>query len=222
MEFLATGTGHEVRRSGAWPEYAIKQLVMGVSLLTPAVRIDVVRRDVSGQESRTIQVVRGKLAWDESEPGIGSGPALPRATATERLRQIYLLPHGFMRAVLTSPAADVTVSQNAAGRPVLAVRIDGALAQATLDENYRPARLELPVTDRLLGKAVLQVDWLGYKDFDGYEVFFPTHMVQKLNGRPLMELDVTRQTTGVYISYPIPASVRETSATAARGSSRAY
>jgi hypothetical protein len=222
MEILATGTGHEVRRGGVWPEYVVKQLVLGVSLLTPAVRMDVVRQDVSGKESRTIQVVRGNLAWDESEPGVGSGLALPATTATERMRQIYLLPHGFLRAVLRSPAADVTVSKNAAGDPVLGVRIDGALAHATLDKDYRPARIELPVTDPLLGKVTLQVELSGYKDFDGYEVFFPTHLVQKLNGRPLLDLTVTKEMTGVYISYPIPASVKEASAAAERGPSRAH
>lgn len=208
MEYVATGTGHDVRRGGHWPEYRIKQLVVSISLLTPAIRADLVRQDADGKESHTIQVVRDTLAWDETEPGIGSGRALPAATASERLRQIYLLPHGFLRAALRARPSDVTVTRNAAGEYVLGVLIDGMRASAVLDKDNRPARIELQVKDRVLGKATLRAELSGYKDFDGYEVFFPTRIVQTLNGRPLLDLSIDKQMTGIYISYPIPDSVK--------------
>src|SRR5258705_3279960 len=52
-------------------------------------------------DQRTIQVVSGKSAWSEG----GAQPAPNPGAVSERLRQIWLTPHGVVKAAIASGAA---------------------------------------------------------------------------------------------------------------------
>src|SRR5665213_2481966 len=79
--------------NGIW-NGLMAHVVIDWDLRVPGVRIDVQSPD--GKAHTDVEVADGKLAWDESSPGIYKGPAL--TSAQERLVIAYLMPSGVVLA----------------------------------------------------------------------------------------------------------------------------
>src|SRR6202521_3369121 len=97
----------------------------------------------------TIEVVRDKYAWDESEIGSGlvpgKGTATPAiAAVNNRLLQLWILPYGVIKAALA--AGDKTKISTEKGATVLTFPLSGQLAgvmvKATLDAQNEVAKVE--------------------------------------------------------------------------------
>ena len=81
----------------------------------PGMRVDLTCSGNNGGPERHVQVVAGELAWNETEPGIGAAPAAD--TVRERLLQVWLLPHGLVKAAVA--AGPATLASTEGGNPVL-------------------------------------------------------------------------------------------------------
>ena len=90
-----------------WPRFEAKTYVVAVDYQTPAMRVEIVRaqgehppRGGGGQpfagEQRAIQVVSSKYAWSEG----GAQPVANPDAAGDRARQVWLTPHGAIKAAL--------------------------------------------------------------------------------------------------------------------------
>ena len=121
IQFSGTGTnyafGQAYSPGGPWPRFEVKNYTAAVDYQTPAMRLEMLRaqgehppRGGGAQpfaiDQRTIQVVSGNSAWSE-----GGAQAAPNPGAvTDRLRQIWLTPHGVTKAALaggTPPTGSV-------------------------------------------------------------------------------------------------------------------
>lgn len=196
LQFSATGTINSPKG-----EMTIKETV-GISLHQWAARVD--RESVAaGKNVRTIEVVADSLAWNEVTPG---GDATPSPKdADDRRMTIMMLPQGFLRAVLQADPQAVKVTQEASGATVAMVK--GPLTlRATLDANNRPTKVEALQNNRVSR----EMNYSSYKDFDEYEVFFPTQIVEKRNGRVLATLTVVDFHTAPYVVFPVPPTLRAT------------
>ena len=208
IEFTASGTSWEPRAGDApWPATTIKSLVFNVAYRTASSRVETVRV-VGGREQHSIEVVHENYAWNEEKPGIGATrvPNMAAAVAQRRL-QIALLPTAFMRAVIQAgPAAQVSES---AGKKVFTVTVNGMAMTGTIGADKRPERISVPINHPVLGQTTLEATFPGgYKDFEGYEVFFPTRIVHTLGGKPILDLTVEKNLTGVYLIFPVPDVVK--------------
>jgi hypothetical protein len=206
-EWTASGVEHRPQAGGTWPEFKVKRLVFGVNYRLPAVRVDFVRVGPDGREERSIHVVRDKLAWNETEPGIGATPA-PADAVAQRRRDVAILPHGFMRAVLQADPKSVRISRER-GKTVITAPFDGITLKGTLGADQRPEKVEMPIKHPVLGDTVVEATYQGYKDFEGYEVFFPAHIVLKIGGRVLYDLTVSKHETAPYLVWPVPENIRQ-------------
>src|SRR5712691_3043655 len=120
IQFSGSGTnyayGQAYTPGGPWPRFEVKTYTAAVDYQTPAMRLEMLRaqgehppRGGGAQpfaiDQRTIQVVSGKNAWSEG----GAQPAPNPDATSDRLRQIWLTPHGLVKAAATS---NVTANGN--------------------------------------------------------------------------------------------------------------
>src|SRR5688572_30957398 len=93
-----------------WPRFEAKTYNVAVDYQAPAMRLEIVRAQGEhpplgggGQpfagDQRTVQVVSGKHAWTEA-----AQPAPNPAAVSERLRQLWLTPHGVIKAAVANGA----------------------------------------------------------------------------------------------------------------------
>jgi hypothetical protein len=66
------------------------------------------------------------------------------------------------------------------------------------------------------GNTVFVATYIGYKDFEGYLVPFPTKMTYRAGGRTIFDLDVKNQISNPYVIFPRPSTMRSEAATKLR------
>ena len=103
--------GQAASPGARWPRFVVKTYAVAVDYQAPAMRLDMLRaqgehppRGGGAQpfagDQRTIQVVSGTHAWTEG----GAQPAANPAPVSDRLRQLWLTPHGVIKAAVASGA----------------------------------------------------------------------------------------------------------------------
>ncbi len=176
----------------------------------PGYRVDYDVED-GAQKQRHVEVVAGKFAWNEDKPGGGltekSGNATPRAEAyQERLIQLWLTPHGVMKAA--AAAGSKATLKMVGGKPVvtfpLPAPLESTMFTLTLDATrVRPEKVETKI-----GAAAIEATYSGYKDFDNSDVYYPARVIQKRDGKVVLDLTVTHgMGYNPYVIFPVPKNV---------------
>lgn len=189
-----------------WPRMNAKAFVVAINYQTPAMRQEVVRsqgesppRGGGGQpmagEQRQVQVVSGRYAWSES--GANAVPA-PGAVS-DRLRQLWMTPHGLIKAAIASGA---TVNGN-----LISLKIEGRDLRATLNAQHLVDRVEYMVDNPVLGDMPVEITYSGYTDYGG--VKFPTRIVEKQDGFPTLDITVREVKPNVAVSFDVPPNVQQ-------------
>jgi hypothetical protein len=193
FEFTASGTVADANGGG---EHKVSRITVGYDYVIPAARTDVETTAPDGRTARAIAVAAGALSWDESTPGIYLRPAT--APAAERLRPIWLLPHGVILAGAKAP--DQVKVADRGGLKELSVALpDGTEVTSLLDGKNFTTHVEMKI-----GGEVLSADYADYKDFQDYGVMFPSRIVQKRDGRVVADLTVTEALANPYLIFPPP------------------
>jgi hypothetical protein len=151
-------------------------------------------------EQKQINLVSGQYAWNQV--GNAAKPAV--AAGEERQLQIWLTPHGFLKAAMENNATAKkgsrgTIVSFTAGK----FKINGAI-----DSQNMVTRTEAWVANPVLGDMPVETAYSGYKDFNG--VKFPTMIVQKQGGYPVLDLAVTSVQPNVSLNLPVPEAARTT------------
>jgi glyoxylase-like metal-dependent hydrolase (beta-lactamase superfamily II) len=104
---------------------------------------------------------------------------------------LVMLPWGFLRAA--SAASDTSAkAEKMNGKKYTAVSFMGqnkAPVSAYIDDQNIIERVETKIDNAVLGDTPYEAIYSDYKDFNG--VKFPTHIVQKQGGYPILELAIT-------------------------------
>jgi hypothetical protein len=173
-------------------------VIVDMDYRLPAVRQQITRAD----KTTEITVANGHFAWDESKPGIYSGPA--KTTSADRFLQQYLLPPAVIQ--LGEPAAEtIKVATNAAGLRELTIPAPEFNSQlkATLDKDGHVTHTEMMVAGKLYSGD--------YSDYQGdmmeYHVYFPHRITLKVNGSVTADLTVSEHWIGRYMVFPVPQQV---------------
>jgi hypothetical protein len=196
IEYTASGT--KAAANGG-TEYKVRRITAGYDYVIPAARVDVETIASDGSVGRTIEVASGNLSWDESTPGIYLRPGATSAAA--RLQQIWLLPHGLILA--GAKALDQVKTADRGGMTELSVSLpDGMELRGLLGEKNLLAHVEFKTAEQ-----VWSGDYSDYMDFHGYGVMFPSHIVQKVDGRTVADLAVTDALANPYLIFPPPKAL---------------
>lgn len=194
---------------GVWQTYPNVQITEAVDFVLPAARIQIQRE---GLTKRSIEVVSGKQAWDETSPGIDGTP-VPDAV-DDRLRQIWLTPHGAMwgalRAVESNPNG-VTLT-NERGRLAVQYLLNGEPVKIVLNAELLPETVQISSrTSKYGANTVLVATYSGYKDFEGYLLQCPSRAVYKADGQTIRDVTVTSCVVNPYVIFPLPSNMRKAS-----------
>jgi hypothetical protein len=197
FEFTASGTMADPNGG----ESKVSRITAAYDYVIPAARVDIEKTSSDGKTARDITVAAGRLAWDESTPGIFLRPA--STPAAERLRSLWLLPHGLVLAGAKAPDK-VKVADRGGMRELSVALPDGAEVKGLLDAKNLTTHMELKI-----GAEVWSADYAEYKDFQDYGVMFPTRIVQKIDGRTVADLMVTEALANPYMIFPPPKELTQ-------------
>jgi hypothetical protein len=149
-------------------------------------------------EQKQINLVSGQYAWNQ----VGNALQPAVATAEERQLQIWLTPHGFLKAAMENNAT----AKKGGGGTIVSFAAGKFKINGTLDNQDMVTRTETWIANPVLGDMSVETTYSGYKDFNG--VKFPTMIVQKQGGYPVLDLAVTSVQPNVSLNLPIPEAAR--------------
>ena len=215
VEYSGTGSvfsfGQAASPGGRWPRFDGKAYAVAINYQTPAMRLDFVRaqgeRPPSGGggqpfagDQRTVQVVSGKQAWTEG----GAQPVANPGAVTDRLIQLWVSPHGVIKAALASGA---TATGN-----VVSLTIEGRQVKATLNDQNLVDRVEYLTTNPVVGDVPVEISYSDYADFNGIK--FPRRIVEKQDGFETLDITITDVKPNAPVALDVPASVAQAPAPA--------
>jgi hypothetical protein len=221
------GAGQPYKVGASWPSFKTEYHVT-LAYNPPAMRVEMTRTNsaapVQGGAAplHTIQVVRDKFAWDESETGAGlvpgKGTATPAmAAANDRLLQLWILPYGVVKAALA--AGDKTGISIENGATVITFPLSGQLAgvtvKATLDARNEVAKVETRTDNPALGEMITETEYSDYADHGeiSTDIKSPGHIVRKQAGHPLLDIQVKMvDANNPYLVFPVPENVKKAAA----------
>jgi glyoxylase-like metal-dependent hydrolase (beta-lactamase superfamily II) len=230
LELVATGRSFTVGQSFSpadpWPPVAIKRYTLLVNYPAGSIQQDLVRElgptmprgggvPFTG-ELRQVHADSGAYSWNvklaDGSPNSGAAPATPctkpeaggtgwAGPAPESevlcLLTIWATPQGFVKAAAANRATTRTVS---GGTEVSFTLPGGHRMTGLIDEHHRVARVRAWVAQSIIGDMLVETDYADYKNYAGVQ--FPSHIVQKQDGFPSLDLDVTS------VKADIPADIR--------------
>src|SRR6202049_1805641 len=214
IQFSGTGhlsaVGQAWNPTSPWPETIVKSYTRTVDYGAQSSREELVRNEGDppakggaapfGGDQKQVNLVSGQYAWNQ--PGNAPQPAL--AAAEERQIQIWLTPHGFLNGAMQNNA---TAKKGKGGTDVTFTAMGKFKVTGTIDSQGMVTKTETWIPNPVLGDMLVETDYSGYKDFNG--VKFPTTIVQKQGGYPLLDLAVTDVKANVPLDLAVPDAVKQ-------------
>ena len=216
IQFSGSGTnyafGQAYSPGGPWPRFEVKTYTVTIDYQTPAMKLDMLRAQGEhpprgggaqpfASDQRTTQIVSGKSAWSEG----GAQPAPNPGAVTERLRQIWLTPHGVVKAALASGAP---VDTN-----VFTFKAEDRDVKVTLNPDNLVEKVEYLITNSVVGDVPVELTYSDYAQFGAIQ--FPKHIVEKQDGFPTLDITINDVQPNAAISLPVPDNVASATAPAA-------
>jgi glyoxylase-like metal-dependent hydrolase (beta-lactamase superfamily II) len=195
IEYAGSGAtftlGQNVSPSAPWPRVEAKSYRRAIDYATPALREDIER-----PQGRIAQFVSGNSAWNLA----GQNPAPAPAVVAERLTQIWLTPHGFVKAAETNKAV-------VKGRTISFVTSAKQRVTGTVNQDNLVESVSTTIANPVLGDMPVEVAYSEYQAFG--EVKFPTRIVQRAGGFPILDVSVNEVRPNAPVTIDVPPAVRD-------------
>src|SRR2546428_8376277 len=169
--------GQAFTPGGAWPINDIKSYTRTIDYGSKSAKEEMtlveptpIRNGGGGPfagEQKQINLVSGQYAWNQ----VGNALQPAVATAEERQLQIWLTPHGFLKAAMENNAT----AKKGGGGTIVSFAAGKFKINGTLDNQDMVTRTETWIANPVLGDMSVETTYSGYKDFNG--VKFPTMIV---------------------------------------------
>jgi glyoxylase-like metal-dependent hydrolase (beta-lactamase superfamily II) len=198
-----------------WPLFIVDTYKMSIDYSTPSMRFESTRaqgerppRGGAGQplagNARTIQMVSRRAAWSEGAGGrVQPNPGAVR----DRLRQLWLTPHGVVKAAM---AANAPVANR-----VISFTVEGLPIKVRIGANQLVERIEYLIDSPVLGDVPVEVIYSDYRDFGG--VKFPIAIIEKTDGYLTWDIKVADAKPNAPVAITSPADLPPAPAQAAGG-----
>jgi glyoxylase-like metal-dependent hydrolase (beta-lactamase superfamily II) len=202
VQFSATGfdfaLGQAPNPSSPWPRFPNKSYTRAIDFVTPASRVDRVRvqgenpprgggqQPIVGEQkqSQTI-IVKADTPWVQQ-------------------LEIWMLPHGFLRAAAARP---VTLeSRTVSGRRYRVVSFVGdnkARVSGFINDQNLVERVETQVDNAFFGDLPFEAVYAEFRSDSGVQ--FPMHIVQRQGGHPTFDLQVSELRVNAAVTIEPPA-----------------
>ena len=173
------------------PRFNLKSFTRTIDYDTPSMRDEFVRTQaepgargggglpLSG-EQRQIQAVSGTHAWNQAGD---AAPAPCVAAVADRLHQLWITPHGVIKAAMKHNATVETQTEGGKKMTIISFAVPGELkVKAFVNERNLVEKVKSWNTNPVLGDMLTETTYADYKDFGGVQ--FPTKITQKAGGLP--------------------------------------
>jgi glyoxylase-like metal-dependent hydrolase (beta-lactamase superfamily II) len=154
-------------------------------------------------EARAGGAVNGDYAWNLGGPQ----PVARQAAREARLHDIWVTPHGVIKAAMKNAATLKFVKEG--GRSLAAVSFTqpGALsATAFINDGYMVERVESRMPDPVLGDTPVVTRYSEYRGFGN--VYFPMRIQQSIAGSPVLDLAVKEVQVNGKVDLDVPENVK--------------
>ena len=198
LQIVGSGTNYAFGQSSTpgqpWPKFTVKSLTRSIDYEAPALQDEIVRTQGEANargggglpltgEQKQVQAVSVDKAWNQVGP---AAPTPAYAAVGDRLYQLWLTPHGIVKAAAKHGA---TAAQSEGGKKAFAVAVPGQFkATVHVNDKNQIDKIESWNTNPVLGDMLTETTYADYKDFGGVQ--FPTKIAQKQGGFPTLELTV--------------------------------
>ena len=180
----------------------VKKYTVAINYGMNMSRVDIER---NGSPKRISQFLANDIAWDVVD---NKKPEAKPGAAAERLRQMFMTPHGAVRAAF-DPAAkrQMTLEDGVA---VANFQVAGSQLKAYFDDKALITRVQTASGD-------VEFLYSEYKDVDTIKpaaakpggppsggILFPSRIIQKVNGQTVLDLTLTEAipNAGLYVEVP--------------------
>jgi glyoxylase-like metal-dependent hydrolase (beta-lactamase superfamily II) len=188
LQYSATGfdfvLGQSYNPNAPWPRFINKSYTRAIDFQVPASRVDRIR--LQGEQPPRgggQQPVRGEQSQTQTIIVTGSTPW------TQQL-EIWMLPHGFLRAAASNKAT--LKSQTVDGKRYHVLTFIGpnnAPVNGYINGQNLVERVETAIDNVVLGDMPFEAVYSDYKDVGG-GVKFPGRIIQRQGGHPVLDLTV--------------------------------
>jgi hypothetical protein len=211
FQFTGNGTmyslGQSTSPAAAWPRQFVKSMTRVYDFTAGAMRDDIVRMagqtQSVGPEQQVIQYVSGEHAWNLA----GKNNVHRLWEATERQHQLWISPHGVMRAAFANNAT--ATKRTIEGRPMSVISFVEKGKQkviAYVNDQNAIERVESWYGHPITGDMKVVTHYGAYRDFAG--VKFPSNIIQYQDGLITLDLRVTAVRANPTVNIEVPAEMR--------------
>lgn len=205
-----------------WPRFEVTSYTRTIDYAARYSREELTRRQGNNRarggggtplqgEQRRVLVVNGAEAWNEQD----SAPVAAPADAEVRQLDIWLTPHGFLKAALASDSRSA-ITRPLGNRTVTIVSFEALgkyRVNGTINEQHLVEHVQTWVANPVLGDMLYETRYSNYRDYGG--VKFPTVLHSHQGDFGLYPADNSQEirVTGVEVNpsftpVPPPAGVR--------------
>jgi glyoxylase-like metal-dependent hydrolase (beta-lactamase superfamily II) len=210
--------GQNVAPGTPWPRFNLKSYTRTVDYDTPAMRDEFVRTQADPAarggggiplvgEQRQLQALSGTYAWNQ----VGENPPTAAlAAVADRLYQLWITPHGVVKAAMKNNATVETQTEGGKKMTVISFAVPGQLkAKAFVNDRNLVEKVESWNTNPLLGDMPTETTYADYKDFGGVQ--FPTKITQKQGGFLTLDVAVNEVKPNAPVDIQVPDNIRQAS-----------
>ena len=188
VQYSATGfdfaLGQSYNADSPWPKFINKSYTRSIDFQVPASRVERVRlQGENPPRGGGQQPVRGEQPQNQTIIVNASTPWVQQL-------ELWMMPHGFLRAATARNATLRTQTLNGKRYNVLSFTGDNkAAVNGFINDQNLVERVETQIDNAVLGDMSFEAVYTDYKDFGG--VKFPTRIVQRQGGHPVFDLTVS-------------------------------
>jgi glyoxylase-like metal-dependent hydrolase (beta-lactamase superfamily II) len=189
IEFSGSGydfaIGQAPNPSSPWPRFNDKTYTRVINFDAPASRMQRIRTQAENPPRGGGQQ---PIIGEQQQNQVIAAGSPQAATLWDDL--MMSVPYGFLKAA--AAAKDTTVSSKSMGGKKYTVvtftALNKAPAMGYLNSDNMLEKVETKIDNTVLGDIVFETAFTDYKDFAGLK--FPTHIVQKQGGYPVLDLTI--------------------------------
>lgn len=211
VAFAGTGSWYQFGQAPSpttvWPKFDVSSYSANINYETAAAHVQITRKQTieAGRvrpapvEQKADQYVTGASAWN-----IGGNPAAVQfqpAAVEERAAEIWTTPQGFLRAAIANNAA----SKNNNGSIEVSFNQGKYRYVGTINNQNQVVSVQTWIDNPILGDTAYETSYSDYKVFNG--VNFPAHIVRKLGGYPVLDLNVASVSINAETNISVPPEV---------------
>src|SRR5262245_6583922 len=189
--------GQAFNPSSPWPKFIDKTYSRAIDLSVPASKMDRVRmQGENPPRGGGLQPVRGEQPQNQTI-------IVNASTPWPQQLEIWMLPHGFLRAAATRNAT--VEAKSVGGKKYSVVTFVGdnkAKVNGYINAQNQVERVETWIDNPFLGDMLFEASYSDYKEAGGAQ--FPMHIVQKQGGHPVFDLTLTDVKANAAVSIAAP------------------